>query len=65
MRETKGKRATLTVRPLLLLLLLLMVVMTTVQALSPHIQPLKHDPIAATQGLIRRRLGDEYIDQVS
>lgn len=58
----KGKSATLIVRPLLLFVVATVV---AVSALSPHIQPPKHDPVAATQGLIRRRLGDEYVDQVS
>lgn len=60
----KGKRATLTMRPLLLVVVAV-AALTAVQALSPHIQPPKHDPVAATQGLIRRRLGDEYVEQVS
>lgn len=49
---------------LCVLLAALVALASTAQALRPHIEPPKHDPVAAMRGLIRRRLGDAYIDQV-
>jgi hypothetical protein len=47
-----------------LLLVLLLLQLTVVSAVQPNLQPPQHDPIAAVRGLIQRRLGDEYVDQV-
>ncbi|KAF1327978.1 Alpha-n-acetylglucosaminidase, partial [Globisporangium splendens] len=50
---------------LLLVVLLLQLTMAASAALRPNLQPPKHGPIAATRGLIQRRLGDEYVDQIA
>lgn len=48
----------------LLVLVLVPVLATLAGALNPHLQPPTHDPVAATRGLIQRRLGAAYNDQV-
>lgn len=51
-------------RAVVLAVAALLLQLTSVDALRPHLQPPKHDPVAATRGLIQRRLGGEYVDQV-
>ncbi|DAZ99319.1 TPA: hypothetical protein N0F65_005170 [Lagenidium giganteum] len=57
----------LTMRAFVALLLSALAGMVTFAPVAAEVQ-LKmpdHDPIAATQALIRRRLGDKYVDQIS
>lgn len=51
-------------RTLLLLLLCVAQLLLPSAATLADLQPLDHDPIAATRGLITRRLGETYNAQV-